>query len=299
MNSPSTLISVTSSLPPSTTNITVTSSSNSIDDSKKRISRDEEAEAQRKHRSAQARRERRSTQSVTVDDIKAAEQQIKTRSNEINELANNKIGAPLPNHEHDIETERLQIIIEEKKRNEDNNRITLTDDINIINANDSLNLPDNQQQRRKTNRVHNQRKNTGKIIWNDQTKEVEIRDDFKSNQTYSDEQQQSTMIGSRGLISRFENNSITKVNRALNQESLAMNNSLPTNGINDSTINKLYEETNKKIEEFYLKIQRLERDIIERDQIIEKIVRLSFIIFNQYLLFRKLHNILNHHWINE
>jgi hypothetical protein len=275
MNSPSTLISVTSSLPPSTTNITVTSSSNSIDDSKKRISRDEEAEAQRKHRSAQARRERRSTQSVTVDDIKAAEQQIKTRSNEINELANNKIGAPLPNHEHDIETERLQIIIEEKKRNEDNNRITLTDDINIINANDSLNLPDNQQQRRKTNRVHNQRKNTGKIIWNDQTKEVEIRDDSKSNQTSSDEQQ-STMIGSRGLISRFENNSITKVNRALNQESLAMNNSLPTNGINDSTINKLYEETNKKIEEFYLKIQRLERDIIERDQIIEKIVRLLF-----------------------
>jgi hypothetical protein len=275
MNSPSTLISVTSSLPPSTTNITVTSSSNSIDDSKKRISRDEEAEAQRKHRSAQARRERRSTQSVTVDDIKAAEQQIKTRSNEINELANNKIGAPLPNHEHDIETERLQIIIEEKKRNEDNNRITLTDDINIINANDSLNLPDNQQQRRKTNRVHNQRKNTGKIIWNDQTKEVEIRDDSKSNQTSSDEQQ-STMIGSRGLISRFENNSITKVNRSLNQESLTINNSLPTNGINDSTINKLYEETNKKIEEFYLKIQRLERDIIERDQIIEKIVRLLF-----------------------
>jgi hypothetical protein len=104
---------------------------------------------------------------------------------------------------------------------------------------------------------------------------VEIRDDSKSNQTSSDEQQ-STMIGSRGLISRFENNSITKVNRSLNQESLTINNSLPTNGINDSTINKLYEETNKKIEEFYLKIQRLERDIIERDQIIEKIVRLLF-----------------------
>ncbi|CAF0884380.1 unnamed protein product [Didymodactylos carnosus] len=42
-------------------------------------SKDDEAEAQRKHRSAQARRERRSTQSVTVEDIRTAEQQIKNR----------------------------------------------------------------------------------------------------------------------------------------------------------------------------------------------------------------------------
>ena len=94
----------------------------------------------------QARRERRSTQSVTVEDIKAAEQQIKNQPN-ISEtssssssslslvkipqpatnvveptsnvtLANNKIGAPsTPSSmtEHDIETERLQRVIEEKK----------------------------------------------------------------------------------------------------------------------------------------------------------------------------------------
>ncbi len=176
---PSTLVSVTSSLPPPTTNVTVTASSNAVDDSKRRINRgDEEAEAQRKHRSAQARRERRSTQSVTVEDIKAAEQQIKSRTNETNELSNNQIGAPstpLANNEHDIETERLQKVIEDKKDKAKSNldephrmmaRVTLADEIPTIMANDSLNLPD-AQQRRRTNRVHNQRKNTGKIIWND------------------------------------------------------------------------------------------------------------------------------------
>lgn len=151
---PSTLVSVTTSLPSvtstPTTNITVTSTTatNTLDDStggKRRSnvppSRDEEAEAQRKHRSAQARRERRSTQSVTVEDIKAAEQQIKNQPNTSEPspspsitvpqpvtnlvestsnvpLSNNKIGAPSTpslNAEHDIETERLQRVIEEKK----------------------------------------------------------------------------------------------------------------------------------------------------------------------------------------
>lgn len=127
--SPSTTISVTSSVP-STTNVTVTSTTNpSMDDSlngRRRSNippnRDEEAEAQRKHRSAQARRERRSTQSVTVDDIKAAEQQIKDTNIQIpqpmtNLIENNKIGSPTSSsqNEHDIETERLQKLIEEKK----------------------------------------------------------------------------------------------------------------------------------------------------------------------------------------
>jgi hypothetical protein len=74
---------------------------------------------QHKYRSAQAGREPRSTQNVTVEDIKAAEQKIKTRSNETNELSNNKIGAPstpLANSEHDVETERLQKVIEDKKK---------------------------------------------------------------------------------------------------------------------------------------------------------------------------------------
>jgi len=152
----STVFSVTSCLPPPTTNVIVTSSSNIIDDSKGRTNRDEEAEAQRKHRSAQARRERRSTQSVTVEDIKSAEQQIKSRSNE---MTNNKIGAPLipsTNNEHDIETERLQKVIEDKK---DKIRNETINDLPTIIANDSLNLSD---PRRRTNRVSNQRKMT----WN-------------------------------------------------------------------------------------------------------------------------------------
>lgn len=144
---PSTLVSVTTSLPPAvspptaTANVTVTSTGTApptVDDGsggKRRSnvppSRDEEAEAQRKHRSAVARRERRSTQSVTQDDIKAAEQQIKSRPSDVVPsttspqiepspvtLSNNKIGAPSTPSivaEHEIETERLQRFIEEKK----------------------------------------------------------------------------------------------------------------------------------------------------------------------------------------
>lgn len=134
-----TIVSVTTSLPSTTTaNVTVTSST-SLDDStggKRRSNlpptRDEEAEAQRKHRSAVARRERRSTQSVTADDIKAAEQQIKNQPNNSEmilpqptsniiepTLLNTKIGAPSTGsslNEHDIETERLQRLIEEKRK---------------------------------------------------------------------------------------------------------------------------------------------------------------------------------------
>ncbi len=43
-----------------------------------------------------------------------------------------------------------------------NSRVTLTDDVSTITANDSLNLADSQQQRRRINRINNQRKNTGK-----------------------------------------------------------------------------------------------------------------------------------------
>ncbi len=58
-----------------------------------------------------------------------------------------------------------------------------------------------------------------------------------------------------------------------------MKNSLPLNGTNsnnDSTIIKLYEEKKRKTEELNQKVQRFERDISERDQIIEKLVGLSF-----------------------
>lgn len=84
---------------------------NIIDHSKGRSNRDEEAEAQRKHRSSLARRERRSTQSVTVEDIKAAEEQIANRSNK---SSTNPIGAPsTPSLE--IESSRFQQLIEQNK----------------------------------------------------------------------------------------------------------------------------------------------------------------------------------------
>lgn len=44
---------------------------------------------------------------------------------------------------------------------------TSGDDIPTIVANDSLSLAGSLQGRRRINRVHNQRRNTGKIIWND------------------------------------------------------------------------------------------------------------------------------------
>lgn len=430
------LVSVTTSLPSvtspptATTNVTVTSSS--ADDSlggKRRSnvppSRDEEAEAQRKHRSAVARRERRSTQSVTQEDIKAAEQQIKNRPSNADlslsptpsmsttttttptmgttmtdssnvTLANNKIGAPsTPSTvaEHDIETERLQRVIEEKKDkarrssggNEDiiettvdpssigSRRIrsrfatsneTEKDPIPSITANDSLNLGltssfDSQQQqtRRRTNRVHNQRKNTGRIIWNDETKEVEIRDDsndltnksaYVEESHRSDDQKlqenaqqltsNSVLLGSRGLISRFENPLTTttttvatkdsssptsptsRTNRSQSQDptrkSLTISNSLPPatattttttttssnpntfiNGMasstpfalkkdskeNSSTNNdnsatkRLYDDSKRKIDELTQKVDRLERDILERDQMIEKLKTSQYI----------------------
>jgi hypothetical protein len=428
----STVVSVTSSLPSSATaNVTVTSA-NTLDDStsgKRRSNlppnRDEEAEAQRKHRSAQARRERRSTQSVTVDDIKAAEQQIKNQptNSEISStiipqpvtnvveptLSNNKIGAPSTSsslNEHDIETERLQRVIEEKKDksrrpsggNEDITETTVdassstagsrrvrsrftSDTDNIvpsITANDSLILGvgaslDSQQQqqqpRRRTNRVHTQRKNTGRIIWNDETKEVEIREDSNDlvpktsyqpttsieeshrsdDQKLQDNAQQSTpnsvLFGSRNLISRFEHNppsttkettpptttttnlspasppsSTSRNPRSQSQDPSKKSLTTPTvlpptssstanstnlvNGMASSTpfavkkdskensailqgisstnndasaIKRLYDDAKRKVDELTQKVDRLERDIVERDQIIEKLKTSQYI----------------------
>ncbi|CAF1091635.1 unnamed protein product [Rotaria sp. Silwood1] len=100
------LVSISSSLPSPTKNFTITSTSNSIDEStngKRRTNLspncDEEAEA------------------------KPGDQQIKNRSNETNDLLNNKIGTPstpLANSDHDIETELLQKVVEEKKKSLEN-----------------------------------------------------------------------------------------------------------------------------------------------------------------------------------
>ena len=260
---PSTLISVTSSSVPPSANITVTTTSNVNDESKKRINRDEEAEAQRKHRSAQARRERRSTQSVTLEDIKAAEQQIKFRSNDfLNELSNNQIGAPstpLPNHQHHIQTQQIiknnkdQIKSETTTTNQ-SHRNPFIDHIPTITANDSLNLPENQQQRRRNNRINYLRKNTGNIIWNDQTKQIQIKD-----------QQQINTFQSTTILSNFENNSTNHFNNGfLNQQS--------------------FHQINRNIQLFNENIIQLEKDILDRDQIIDKLVSLNiYISFNLFL----------------
>ncbi|CAF4231700.1 unnamed protein product [Rotaria sp. Silwood2] len=170
---------------------------------------------------------------------------------------------------------------------------TSGDDFPTIIANDSLNLIDSQQVRRKTSRIHNQRRNTGRIIWNDETKQVEIRDDSSirktSNEGSNDKNiQQALMKNSRSIISRFENKtkepicSPSKINHSQNQESskktLTITNSLSANGINlkkdnnDLTMNKLYEDTKKIIDQLNEKADRLEKDINERDQIIENLV---------------------------
>lgn len=214
-----------------------------------------------------------------------------------------------------------------------------------------------QQTRRRTNRVHNQRKNTGRIIWNDETKEVEIRDDsndltnksaYVEESHRSDDQKlqenaqqltsNSVLLGSRGLISRFENPLTTttttvatkdsssptsptsRTNRSQSQDptrkSLTISNSLPPatattttttttssnpntfiNGMasstpfalkkdskeNSSTNNdnsatkRLYDDSKRKIDELTQKVDRLERDILERDQMIEKLKTSQYI----------------------
>ncbi|CAF5183604.1 unnamed protein product, partial [Rotaria magnacalcarata] len=151
-------------------------------------------------------------------------------------------------------------------------RFTSADTDNIvpsITANDSLNLGvsnslDSQQQqqqqpRRRTNRVHNQRKNTGRIIWNDETKEVEIRDDSNDlvpktsyqqtsieeshrsdDQKLQDNAQQSTSnsvaLGSRGLISRFEN--IPPLSSSISTTKESLTNLSPTSPSSSSSTSR-------------------------------------------------------------
>jgi predicted transcriptional regulator len=235
-----------------------------------------------------------------------------------------------------------------------------------LNLSGSASLDSQQQQqqpRRRTNRVHNQRKNTGRIIWNDETKEVEIREDSNDlvpktsyqptsieeshrsdDQKLQDNAQQSTsnsvLFGSRNLISRFEHNppSTTKEtttttnlspasppsrnSRSQSQDTskktLTTSTTLPTpssssiansnnnlmNGMASSTpfsvkkdskensaivqgisstnndasaIKRLYDDAKRKVDELTQKIDRLERDIVERDQIIEKLKTSQYI----------------------
>lgn len=66
-----------------------------------------------------------------------------------------------------------------------------------------------------------------------------------------------------------------------------MSNSSSLNGINstnDSTTNKLYEETKRKLDDLNQKVERLERDIRDRDQIIEKLVRFFFQFLFRFLI---------------
>ncbi len=118
-----------------------------------------------------------------------------------------------------------------------------------------------------------------KALFFQDTKEVEVQDETTPKASSESDDQQTALIGSRGLISRFENNSTPKLNRSQSQEStkkpLTITNSLPVNGVNSKKdINDPIEDTKRKIDELNQKIDRLERDIGERDQIIEKLVRL-------------------------
>ncbi|CAF0965758.1 unnamed protein product [Rotaria sordida] len=166
------------------------------------------------------------------------------------------------------------------------------DDLPTIVANDSLNLVNFQQVRRKLSRVHNQRRNTGRIIWNDETKQVEIRDNSSIRKTFNEASndknvQQSSMNNCHSIISRFENstkesiNSPSRINRSQNQESskkpLTITKSLLVNEINSKKDNddlimiKLYEDTKKIIDQLNEKVDWLEKDLDKRDQIIENL----------------------------
>ncbi|CAF0960385.1 unnamed protein product [Rotaria sordida] len=166
------------------------------------------------------------------------------------------------------------------------------DDLPTIVANDSLNLVNFQQVRRKLSRVHNQRRNTGRIIWNDETKQVEIRDNSSIRKTFNEASndknvQQSSMNNCHSIISRFENstkesiNSPSRINRSQNQESskkpLTITKSLLVNEINlkkdndDLIMIKLYEDTKKIIDQLNEKVDWLEKDLDKRDQIIENL----------------------------
>ncbi|CAF0871659.1 unnamed protein product [Rotaria sordida] len=166
------------------------------------------------------------------------------------------------------------------------------DDLPTIVANDSLNLVNFQQVRRKLSRVHNQRRNTGRIIWNDETKQVEIRDNSSIRKTLNEASndknvQQSSMNNCHSLTSRFENNtkesinSPSRINRSQNQESskkpLTITKSLLVNEINlkkdndDLIMIKLYEDTKKIIHQLNEKVDWLEKDLDKRDQIIENL----------------------------
>jgi hypothetical protein len=135
---------------------------------------------------------------------------------------------------------------------------------------------------------------------------VEVEDETTPTaSSEGSDDQQAGLIGSRGLISRFENNSTPKLNRSQSQEPtkkpLTITNSLPVNGMNSKKdLNDPIEDTKRKIDELNQKIDRLERDIGERDQIIEKFVSLRRRLIKISLHFcRKLRNISNHRLINE
>ncbi|CAF0790273.1 unnamed protein product [Adineta steineri] len=91
--------------------------SNSVDNSKWRVNCDEETKAQR---------ERRPTQSITAEDIKAAEQQIKNRSNKLPSLS--------------IQDDMTEMNRDEIRRI--GSCFTSREDVPTIMANDSLNLVD-------------------------------------------------------------------------------------------------------------------------------------------------------------
>jgi septin family protein len=87
------------------------------------------------------------------------------------------------------------------------------------------------------------------------------------------------------IVSTFENNPINKINRSQSEEFLQKSS---TNGINSnhSTIIQLYQDTKTKIDQLNEKVQQYEKDLNERDQIIQKLVSLLFIfIYSFYQIF--------------
>ena len=128
------------------------------------------------------------------------------------------------------------------------------------------------------------------------------------------------MMNSYDLITQYENNPISKLNRLQKSESSKISLTVTNSSLINESKNKndlitiqLYNNTKKLINRLNEKVKQLENDINDRDQIIEKLVcyqqKMLFILciyiyfFSFFFSFklkfsRKNLNLLNHRLIN-
>ncbi|KAL7677143.1 hypothetical protein ACOME3_003388 [Neoechinorhynchus agilis] len=130
----------------------------------------EEAEAERKRKSAKARRERRATQGVTKEDILAAEQQIMDQQQQQQQQE-----VVVTRRSSDVDTNKLQRFIEQQRRvsTDDNGKDETKVPSGSSSSDAALTTLNNGGSTKRRPRAH--RRPTGRIYWNEETNEVEVR----------------------------------------------------------------------------------------------------------------------------